>query len=414
MIFIFLLGRGMMRKIKSAQIVAVILAAMVSTGTKAAQDDPNAATVAETARLSSETALINARAAEKNAEAALTKAKIDALGLPSFSGTTSLGSGAGSIEATILATAALNKAAEYISLRKPGLGVGKGYLVLAGDESARFDLLGTVRAQLDGLRQAFSNAGINARPSPNRLTPQMAVAAVSAVAGLFRAETTVSGIDMTALTPRALATATTQRLGNAYLLSVPTFPADEMLDDGKDWAGQTILQRVDTLSGLREGAVTARNALPKEPKGAQATKAARLDAAVSRFDAFLAKATSPDDKGLVTIAEAARQERLKGKIGSILRVDLDKAGGSIVNTKNIATTFGVDPVKISGGLIASYSYTDPSDGRVQSAGVLFCRTTLTALRHVQEGGGIYRQAERVFLPIVTSSSEKAVWFGELP
>lgn len=359
---------------------------MVSTASRAAQDDPNAATAAETARLTSETALINARAAQQSAEAALTKAKIDALGLPSFNGTTTLGSGAGGIEATILATAALNKAAEYISLRKPPLRAASGYLVLSGEESARFDVLGTVRAQLDGLRQAFSNADIKTKASPNRLAPTMAVAAISAVAGLLRAETTVSGIDISALTPRALATATTQRLGNAYLLSAPTFPADETLDNTKDWADQTILQRIDTLSSLREDAVTARKALPEKPVGAQAVKAARLDTAVSRFDAFLTKVTTPDEKGVVTIAEAARQERLKGKIGSILRVNVDKAGGSIINTKNIATTFGVDPVKISGALIASYLYTDPADGRVQSAGVIFCRTTLTALRHVEEGG----------------------------
>ncbi len=391
-----------MRKTKSAQLFALMLAATVSTASKAAQDDPNAATAAETARITSETALINARAAQRNAEAALTKAKVDALGLPSFNGTTTLENGAGGIEATILVTAALNKAAEYISLRKPALPAASGYLVLSGDESARFDTLGTVRAQLDGLRQAFSNADIKLKTSPNRLAPTMAVAAISAVAGLLRAESTVSGIDISALTPRALATATTQRLGNAYLLSAPTFPADETVDGTKDWADQTILQRIDTLSSLREDAVAARSAMPKEPKGAQAAKAARLDTAVSRFDAFLAKVTTPDDKGAVTIAEAARQERLKGKIGSILRVDVDKAGGSIVNTKNIATTFGVDPVKISGALIASYLYTDPADGRVQSAGVIICRTTLTALRHVEESGRNLGGAGRASIPVECS------------
>ena len=42
-------------------------------------------------------------------------------------------------------------------------------------------------------------------------------------------------------------------------------------------------------------------------------------------------------------------------------------------------------MKVSGGLIASYTITDPSKGKVLDSDVLTCRTTLSRLRPIQEG-----------------------------
>ncbi|WP_145958982.1 hypothetical protein [Sphingobium sp. SCG-1] len=357
--------------------------------TTAHAEDDNTELAKETARIAAETALINAQAAQRNAEAALVKAKVDAWGLPSYSGETELGSGAGVIEATILATAAANAAGRYIAATAPQLTGGKiGYLVLAGDEGVNFSQLAIIRVQLDGLRVAFQNAGV---PDPDlagtsRLAPGMAIAAVSAVSGLFRAETSVTGVEINGISDRTLATATSGALSSSFLASAPTIPRDEAFVSGKLWMDQAVLQRIDTLSGMRQQAIDLRKTLGEKPVGANAAKATQLDSVVARFDSAMSKFLSPDDKGTIPAAEAARVERLGSRIGSILRVYVDKAGGSIVNTKNISTIFGVDPVKISGGLIASYIYTDPNDGSVKKSGVLVCRTTLTALRHIQESG----------------------------
>lgn len=104
--------------------------------------------------------------------------------------------------------------------------------------------------------------------------------------------------------------------------------------------------------------------------------------------------TTPDDKGVVPIVQAARYANLLGDERRVLRVNVDETGGSVVNTKNIATTFGVDPVKVSGGLLVSYTLTDPNMGRVLAGNVLHCRTTLASLRRVQEARWTARPARR--------------------
>jgi hypothetical protein len=372
-----------------------------------AQDNPNTELATETARIAAETALINAQSAQKNAEAALIKAKIDALGLPSFTGKTELASGAGVMEATILASAALIASGKAIAAAAPGpLGAKNGYLILAGDEAVNFAQLGTIRAQLDGLRAMMQNAGV---PDPDnggapRFVPGMAIAAVSAIGGLVRAETSISGIEITSLSNRTLATAAGKALRPSYLASAPTIPPDEASGAGRLWADQTVLQRINTLSTMRQQAVDLRKPLGEKPTGADATKAAQLDSAIARYDTAFSKFLSPDDKGVVPAAEAARIERLSKNIGWILRVHLEKAGGSVVNTKNIATTFGVDPVKISGGLVASYVYTNAENGSVEKAGVVVCRTTLTSLRHIQEGGLRARNKTVKALPVTCGES----------
>jgi hypothetical protein len=94
--------------------------------------------------------------------------------------------------------------------------------------------------------------------------------------------------------------------------------------------------------------------------------------------------TTPNDQGVVPLLSAARLADLRENDYPILRVHVDKAGGSLVNTKNIATTFGVDPLKVSGAVVASYIMTDPKTGFVTTAGILSCSTTLTSIRKVQD------------------------------
>jgi hypothetical protein len=68
----------------------------------------------------------------------------------------------------------------------------------------------------------------------------------------------------------------------------------------------------------------------------------------------------------------------------ILRVHVDKAGGSLVHRTNIGTFLGVDPLRVTGGLIASYDVTDPSSGRVAYTDILVCRTSLSRLRPIHD------------------------------
>ena len=74
---------------------AMAIGLTVAPAVSIAQDDPNAATVAETARLKAETENINADTARINARTAHDQARVTGLGLPSFQGTTTLGQGVG-------------------------------------------------------------------------------------------------------------------------------------------------------------------------------------------------------------------------------------------------------------------------------------------------------------------------------
>lgn len=380
----------MNRRVCSLGLMGVLLTSVPANLASAADEEPNTEVADETARVTAEAALVNARAAQINAEASLNKAKVDALALPSFSGATTLNAGAGGMEATILATAAVEAAADKIVEQTQK---ASKYIVLAGDEAIDFGIIGRQRVQMEAIRLLFLRANVPEKSVSALMNPALAIAAVSAAAGLLRAETTVTPIELNAISSRMLATAVAGNLRtNALLPSAPVFPPEEEAGSDIPWKQKTILQRLNTLIDMREAAAKMRKSLGEKPKPKAKALADLLDAATARFDTFLTKATSPDEKGSVPISEAARLEIMMKWSDRILRVYVEKAGGSLVNTKNLATTLGLDPVKVSGGLVASYTITNPIAGNVENAGVFYCRTTLTSLRKVQEANWSAKKA----------------------
>jgi hypothetical protein len=342
--------------------------------------DPNAALIAEAARLNAQAAVATAEAARINAAAAREKASVDSMGLPSFEGKTTLNSGAGAIETLILATDAVAKAAVEIAgvalkLQWPAGGPYAGdFLLFAGDETADFNHLAAVRAEIATYAEIFDAA---LRPQHENRVAMVeglagSVAAVSAIAGLFRTETEVTAVDLTAaISHRVLATAVAARMRSRAILpgsaqgSVPR-------------QKPPVVQSLMSLVADRDQVLQAAAALPPETGD-------RLKAAVTRFDAFFTRVTSPDSAGVVALAQAAQLEQLLAGNSLVLRVYVEKAGGSLVNRKNIVTFLGGDPVRVSGGLVVSYTITDPNDGRVLAADVLNCRTSIGKLSDIQAG-----------------------------
>ncbi len=146
-----------------------------------------------------------------------------------------------------------------------------------------------------------------------------------------------------------------------------------------DAGNSRIFQGLRDLTAERDRTVEAVPELPVET-------AERLTAAVTRFDAFFARVTAPDSAGIVAVAQAALLEQRLPDKWLALRVHVEKAGGSLINRKNILTFFGFDPIRVSGGLVASYTILDPADGRVLGGGVLSCRTRVGKLSDIQSGG----------------------------
>ena len=79
-----------------------------------------------------------------------------------------------------------------------------------------------------------------------------------------------------------------------------------------------------------------------------------------------------------------RRRKLRGMRPSGLRA-IPSTLGTITNSKNIKTFLWGDPVRVSGGLIASYTLVDANDGAVITAGTIVCQTTQAKLRNIQSG-----------------------------
>lgn len=388
--------------IRHLRITAVVAAALVAIpAASLAQDDPNAAAKADTERLNAETARINAEAARINAEAARDRARIEALGLPSFEGTTTLNTGAGAIETTMLASRALDAAAQTIRgdilagdddcSRAQSQGASAGspatrqracpIIVLAGDEAIDFGRIGALEVEMNALDTMFTHLGFGPAASSEAGGGAPAViAAISAAAGLLRSNTTVTPVDLQALSHRALATAVAGRLGADAILpsaAIGSIPEPQ---------ASALLRKLNELFDRRLRVQQARDAIVLRDPTKPTQRHKDLTAALARFDTFAARVTTPDSNGAVPIVQAVRLESILGQGSRILRVHLDRVGGSLINRTNLLTTLGIaDPVRVSGGLVASYTLTDPANGSVVKAGMITCRTTTARLRSVQRG-----------------------------
>ena len=384
--------------------VAVFLTLAATPGVSRAEEDANAAVTAETDRLKAQTERINAEAARINAQAARTQARIDALGLPSFEGTAEAGERAGGIEAAMLSTAAVQEAAAQLA---PRLRDGT-YVLLAGDEALDFGAVGAILTQMDAIKSMFDRApDASGRPrAPVAGDPTAIIGAITAAAGLLRSDVELTALPTESVSHEMLVTALAARLGERAVLPsamigvvqpcmpmipnpganpTPAPPGSCLPPSTGNWEEMYLLHRFNRLVERRQEAAAARSEIPAATRNpALQRRAAALDAAIARFDAFYTSVTSPDDNGAVPLAVAARLDMLRRSSPRIARIHVAQSGGSLVNRRNLATTLALaDPLRVSGALIVRYVVTDPVRGTPYDAGILTCQTTLTSLRRIQ-------------------------------
>ena len=158
-------------------------------------------------------AVVSLTSAANSEDSSDTAAQIKALGLPSFEGKTTLKDDAGRTEAMMLAANALGGAVKLIT---PASKAGP-YLVLAGDENVDFSVADSMLVEINSVRLLLKNA--LAIKQDERADVAAATAALSAVAGLLRAETEVSAIDLAANLPNRLLAAAVAAQINGYLPS---------------------------------------------------------------------------------------------------------------------------------------------------------------------------------------------------
>jgi len=298
-----------------------------------------------------------------------------ALGLPTFEGKTTVGTGAISIEGTILASTAFDKAGLEIANNVNPSAKERSVIVLGSTDPLDFGVVAMFQEEMiaiDRQLQEARNTPVSSKGAQVEIAPLEAAPIITSVAGLFRSDTDISAVEVN-LDARVLTAAVASHVSNAFI------PAARI--------GATVSSPLkdyfDRLAKLAELTRKERDELAiTEPKGQAKTKLDRLDAALKRYDTFGQQATTAD-KGVVPLVAASRLSAMLKDNPLVLRVNAEKSGGTLLKRTNILTFFGADGVSISSGLVASYQLTDPSTGTIAAAGVVTCRTGITKLRAVQ-------------------------------
>ncbi|WP_281821378.1 hypothetical protein [Sphingobium sp. BS19] len=220
---------GKLFNFRSRAAAAAILFAL-STQTSA-QNDPTAGTIADTAKINAEAERLKAEAGKINAQADLERAKVSALGLPSYAGTTKLNAGAGDMEAMLLTAPAVRVSGAKIAEAVP---TGDHVLLLTRDDTFDFGLVGSITAEIDGLARQFEAFGIDSggplRGQSVKLVPG-AVAVISAIAGMARSETEATAANVS-VSDSMLLTAVAAKLKNRARLPGSAIGTVEVASDG--------------------------------------------------------------------------------------------------------------------------------------------------------------------------------------
>jgi len=373
--------------------LCTILALTFAASPAGAGGDPNATINAETARIQAETARINAQAALTSAKAAQDKAAIEALGLPKFDNKTELVDKGGAIETAMLSSRAVSAAAGVIASNvgckaSASPAALKTVVVLAGDEKLDLNFGKTMLARFGYHRQLFEQAMPEQKP-PKSASLEMAgipipliTGLVSAAAGLFGNDTTVSGVELPEIGNRMLANAVAGAFDPARCKAI-------LPSAGGGIANITNSQIATELTALvkqRNEAAQLLARIPEKPKPAQKASGDRLKAAIGEFDEFYKAINTIEADGQTDYVRAILVEKIASETNALLlRIVIDRAGGTITNSKNIGTFFGADPVRVTGGLVASYALVAAGDGQVKAAGTIACQTAQARLRNVQSG-----------------------------
>jgi len=345
------------------------------------------------ARFEAEKAAIEARSARD-------KAKVDSLGLPSFTNSTTLGDKAGYMESAILTSAALKKATITLEEKLKPNGktslIPNGVILVADDVSVNFGLYDEVIWEIASTNLELArttnvvaqNCKGGAKVNAAEAGVVTIISALTAAAGLISSEVTVTGLADTA-DGSMLINSLAGRLGDdtiiyGYGLGWPEIDEDK----------NQLLSNLKTVRLARITADQAKSVCPeaKSQDDNQKKAVAALDSATKRYDEFYGRLLKVEN-GTTLIGQALRLQQIGTR--DILRVKLVRSGGSFLNSKNLWTTFGLDPVKVSGGVIVTYALQEKASGKIKSAGSFACQTTLTSMRKILENRWVSRKDGKV-------------------
>jgi hypothetical protein len=291
------------------------------------------------------------------------------LGLTAASGQNTVGEGAGGIEGHMLAAAMAMEAAEKIvkddKLKGP-------VILLNGNETLSLGEFDQATRQIEFLESEKDRFA-------GQLGPTGCPVPAVKFSGLGDAEAQVKPSDLIG------AFRTSSNFTPVSVTFGPQLFKNAMLAQKKDGLTWVIPGDVQQPTGGQE--LAARFVRLREfwmpyadgkcdneaVKKAAATQLARVDGLAASKDGA---------PSLLDRAALAESILSAGKDLKVLRVDVDRAGGTLVNSSNVFTTLGFPGVTIRGGLVVSYRLTNPTNGQALSSGIINCRVPKKRLQTI--------------------------------
>ena len=315
--------------------------------------------------------------------AKLEKLKLITDQLPKFENKTELKSDGGKFEASLLTAAAVQQAALAVSKDvQESLTDTDSVIVLAHDAKLPINIGVMVNFQIENYKNQLLLADATyqqlCRPgAPASAGVAAAITIFNALTGLLGSETTITGLS-DLVDEKMLINTVAARLGNnTQILSYGLGKADVL--------NSNLLVDLNKVAGLRDSLViNVTRCAAAAPEEKKATILSLLTVA-EKFNNFFAELAKPSDSGNSRIVDALLIEKVSGPNSKLLFIQLHNSGGSLIHSKNLWTTFGVDPLKVSGGLIATYSLVNMSDGALVTGGLVVCQTSLSSIRRVHRG-----------------------------
>lgn len=298
-----------------------------------------------------------------------------ALGIEAASGDTTLGEKGGEIEGFLLASRTMNEAARAI-IGQLGAYQGKPILLLTREEAVNLDLnLGAALSRRIGLLRAKAESATTlcSLDKQDKLFNEKLFKGLQPApadfAGVLRTDKTITGFDI-ALGERALIDAIGAANAKGPKLDL-RIPSDLIAAAGKS-------SLIEDWNMLKDSVHALRPCADRKVESAATV--------VKNFDALSAEATTPGEKGAPSPLErAAALGDLAGADIKLLRVSVDKVGGTAVTRSNIFVRLGFgEAVRISGGLVANFRVVDPATGGLEQSGRVNCAIAQTDFKSVRK------------------------------
>lgn len=272
--------------------------------------------------------------------------------------------------------------------RRPAPATAPAQIVLlAGDEALSFDAYAAFRSEAEGIVHAAVRAlratGPRCTPPRRPVRPNAnsrfmvgpgTVATVGALIGLLQSDTHVYGFTDLG-DEELLVSAITAERGDFYIRQA------ELLAASPD-PGDRVRRWLDEVA-VCEAALRAeiQRQTPANQTDAQKARVAEMAPVLTHIGSFNTRLTTPATDGKILLGAVLRQSLLQSTSSPyVLRVRVDRAGGTMITAKNLWTALGAPAIRLSGGVIASYSLSNRRSGRILLGGTVICRTGLTGLR----------------------------------